>query len=259
VTANNKIVNNITNLLSTVNVVLAIPGPDSLLEIGRLKPINGSLVDLHVKKFVNGDGSIIKLAFGAKDTTFRDYTVYATYDQGSKKSGTIYANPLYFLYIIIYIIFAYAIVLIYFIIRNRKKGEKKFLKLITQEMFNVRKLVKNDPLSQEPFCGIWKQAQNKSYMLPPPVTKIKYLLGLITLSWLRDYVRRYAKSVYGVRKNEVISEINDYVRVDDFYSKLAERNDYIGAIDDTALKKLNKECLDLAEAALEKIDWSKYK
>ncbi len=44
-----------------------------------------SFVELHVKKFVNGDGSIIKLAVGAKDATYKDYTAYATYDQGSKQ------------------------------------------------------------------------------------------------------------------------------------------------------------------------------
>lgn len=62
-------------------------------------------------------------------------------------------------------------------------------------------------------------------------------------------------------KTEIIYEINDYLRVDDFYSKLAERNSYIksASIDDTALVKLNKECLDLAEYALKLIDWSKYK
>jgi len=59
----------------------------------------------------------------------------------------------------------------------------------------------------------------------------------------------------------LIHEINDYLRVEDFYLKLAERNSYIDnkkAIDDIALLKLNKKCLDLAEDALAKIDWSKY-
>ena len=63
------------------------------------------------------------------------------------------------------------------------------------------------------------------------------------------------------RKSKIISEMNDYLRIDDFYSKLAERNSYInsGSIDDSALKELNKQCLDTVEDALEKIDWHKYK
>src|SRR5262249_36536356 len=38
-TANNKIINSITNLLSTINVNLVSPGPPSLLEINHPKPI----------------------------------------------------------------------------------------------------------------------------------------------------------------------------------------------------------------------------
>ena len=63
------------------------------------------------------------------------------------------------------------------------------------------------------------------------------------------------------RKSKIISEMNDYLRIDDFYSKLAERNSYInsGSIDDSILKELNRQCLDMVEDALEKIDWHKYK
>jgi hypothetical protein len=43
-TATNKIINNVTNLLSTVNVFLVNPGAPSLLEINHLKPINGLLL-----------------------------------------------------------------------------------------------------------------------------------------------------------------------------------------------------------------------
>jgi hypothetical protein len=66
-------------------------------------------------------------------------------------------------------------------------------------------------------------------------------------------------------KRRIISSINDYIRIDDFYSKLAERNSYIQntmennhLIDNIALLKLNKKCLELAENVLEKIDWSVY-
>jgi hypothetical protein len=65
-------------------------------------------------------------------------------------------------------------------------------------------------------------------------------------------------------KRRMISSVNDYTRVDDFYSKLVERNLYLmnvianQPIDDIALLKLNKKCLELAEDVLEKIDWSRY-
>jgi hypothetical protein len=63
----------------------------------------------------------------------------------------------------------------------------------------------------------------------------------------------------------MVASINDYIRLDDFFSKLAQLNSYIDScfennhlIDNLALLKLNKKCLDLAEDALEKIDWSVY-
>jgi hypothetical protein len=66
---------------------------------------------------------------------------------------------------------------------------------------------------------------------------------------------------YNNRTKHITLEINDYVRVDDFYLNLTERNSYInkGGIDNTELKKLNERCLELAQDALEKIDWSKCK
>ena len=46
----NKAISNITDVFSTVDVTLAIPGPPSLLEINRPSPINSGFVELHVKK-----------------------------------------------------------------------------------------------------------------------------------------------------------------------------------------------------------------
>jgi hypothetical protein len=60
---------------------------------------------------------------------------------------------------------------------------------------------------------------------------------------------------------KIIRDINDYIHVDDFYSKLVERNSYIKnnqVIDDSELVELNRQCLELAENALEKVDWSRY-
>jgi hypothetical protein len=74
---------------------LANPKPSLLLQINQPRPINGLFFELYVKKFVNGDGSVITLAIDAKNTTFNDYVVYATYDQGSTKGflyGQIYSQ-----------------------------------------------------------------------------------------------------------------------------------------------------------------------
>ena len=74
-------------------------------------------------------------------------------------------------------------------------------------------------------------------------------------------------------KSRLFKDMNDYLRINDFYSKSKER--YLKSkerysyrdgifvseqtIDDIALMKLNKECLELAEDALKNVNWSKYK
>jgi hypothetical protein len=232
----NKIISNITNAFSTVNVTLAIPGGPSLLEVNRSKPINSGFVELHVKKFVNGGGSTIRLVatsisgnqnrysvsgWNRTDTQYPVDVVYATYDQGSVQSRSFYtfldllqdtwSNPaVYFTFL------AYTIVIMYLGFRWRKHRKRKFLKQMVQDMMMVRRSVKNDPFSQELF--------------------------------------------YNSRTKHITLEINDYLRVDDFYLKVAERDSYInkGGIDNIELKELNERCLELARNALEKIDWSKY-
>ena len=62
--------------------------------------------------------------------------------------------------------------------------------------------------------------------------------------------------------HEIIREPDDYIRIDDFYSKLVERDSYIKnnqVIDDFTLAELNRQCLELADNALEKVDWNKYR
>jgi hypothetical protein len=147
-TANNKIINNITNVFSTVNVTLATPKSHSLLEINSPTQINSRLVELHLKNFVNDGGSLVKLAVGAKDTTTQDYVAYATYDQGSKKSigGVNYT----FILDIGYGLWGYSalamfIVFIYLIMLIRKYEKRDFFMDITQDIIDVRKGTQTKP------------------------------------------------------------------------------------------------------------------
>jgi hypothetical protein len=253
----------ITNLLSTVNLTVAIPGNHSLLKVNDTRQINPptGFIELHVKKFVNGGGSTIRLAvccsgLDRHESYHNQYyfdshlvdTVYTTYDQGSTKLYQ-YPPPLitlpfaiwYFPFIVetsvgfrptsisslylgaVFFYLAQSIVIVYlfyyFFTRMRKQIRKKILKQIVQEMMGIRRLIKNDPLSRKPFHDTRTDNSHTAF------------------------------------------DIDDYLRVDDFYSKLAERNSYInsGNTDDIALKKLNNECLDLAEVGLKIIDWGKYK
>jgi len=244
--------------------------------------INSDFVEIYIKKFVNDGGSIIRLEikcsshrhacnYSSRTDLYPVNTVYATYDQGSTRYPPL-APPITFTYILfppaayfmnnntrytafiqhipdIYITGAYfylaqSIVIIYlfyyFFIRRRKQSKEKFLERIKQEMMSFRRSVRNDPLSRKPFYDSWTEDT------------------ISTETFTDAEYRRYLKMLK--RKSKIISEMNDYLRVDDFYSKLAERNSYINSgNDDSVLKDLNKQCLDMVEDALEKVDWHKYK
>jgi len=83
---------------------------------------------------------------------------------------------------------------------------------------------------------------------------ISLVLGIFSVVTI-DH--RYIKD-----KHKIFRETNGYIRIDDFYSKLVERDSYIKnsqVINDFTLAELNRQCLELAEDALLKIDCSKYR
>ena len=135
-----------------------------------------------------------------------------------------------------------------------RRIRRHFLQQITKEMMVVRKsfrddlLTKNTNISDATWeTGDYKAGQRK----PTPATPPKHRR-------LQSLSRNYRR----INKHKVIREINDYIRVDDFYTKLAKRNSEIKknpTIENFELKQLNWQCLDLAENALTKIDWSKYR
>ncbi|HEY7082590.1 MAG TPA: hypothetical protein VH500_23105 [Nitrososphaeraceae archaeon] len=246
ITANNHIINNITNLFSTTNVFLVNPGPVSLLEMNHLKSINGLLLELRIKKLTNGGGSKIELAVGANGTTTKDYVVYAIYDQGSEKIGTeephINGITSAFVYLLgsgfLYLPLAESIVVIFIIYRVQIHKKRRFLDQIINQMMAVRKLFRHDPLYRIDFSS-------------DPLYQT-----------LTDTTWKSGPRGIRMTSRKTISDTNDYLRIDDFYSKLVERNSCIKnnqVIDDSVLEKLNRQCLELAENALEKVDWSKYR
>ena len=262
VTANKHIINDVTNLLSTTNVLLVNPGPPSLLEINHLKPLNVLLLDLHVKKFVNGVGSIIKLAINAKGTTFNDYVVYATHDQGSTIAPLphLYYIRLFSIAGVFFIAISESTVVIYLWFALRRRNTKRFLQQITKEMIEVRKSLRHNLLDRYPF-------ESRDTFLYPYESRWRWEsrsrwdspFSGVDATW-----KEGAGNVLGRKLNsrKIINEINDYIRVNDFYSKLVERDSYIKnneVIDDFTLAELNRQCLELAEDALTKIDWNKYR
>jgi hypothetical protein len=227
---------------------LVKPKPLSLLEINRPKVINGLFLELHVKKFVNGGGSIIKLAVGAKHTTFTDYIVYSTYDQGSRKMGgkegffDYLEGLLFVLSPFIYFTVAESIVLLYLGYGMKRSRMRRFSQQVTEDLMQIRRSLRYNPLARHivPVANAcWQGGINYSYFFALGPTFKRHLSN-----------------------DEIINEIRDFVRIDDFYSKLVERNSYIRnnqVINDFELAELNRQCLELAEDALTKVNWSKYR
>jgi hypothetical protein len=246
----NKTVDFVTNKFSTVNVTV-LPRL-SLLAIDRPVPINQSFLELHVKKFVNGYGSLIILAING--TAHTAFAAYATYDQGSTRTIEGYSvsledllneNYAYFIMGIIgyYIVVAY----IWYLLRKRQK--RMFLSKTQEQMMEVRKKLKENPLYHETFPFTLKQHipfYKRNYYFKAYRWQVKNLM------WQK-------KSSY---KHKVVHEVKDYLCIDDFYSEVGERDEYIRInqpTDDIVLAKYNKKCLELAEATLNTIDWTKYR
>jgi hypothetical protein len=212
-TANHKTIYNITNFLSTANLTCVIPGSPSAAPINHTKTINGPNVEVHTKKFVNGEGSKIELMVLARGADTPDYTVYATYDQGSKIAvgGKPSPSPLdYFLnnlgsYGIFYLVVTELIVFAYVFYRLLKGFRKEFFEYIVRDMIYVRKLFTYEPLTADIIS-------DKSWNVN--IYGKRELKGAI--------FRRRKK-----RKLKLFDDMNDYLRVDDFYLKLNERNSYI--------------------------------
>ncbi len=84
-----------------------------------------------------------------------------------------------------------------------KRG--RFLQRITKEIIDARKLLKSHPFTQAnlPTDEIWKRGLDYSVLS------------------VSIFSERHMDS------HEIIREPDDYIRIDDFYSKLVERDSYI--------------------------------
>jgi hypothetical protein len=266
-TANNKIINNITNLLSTINVNLVSPGPPSLLEINHLKPINASVVTLHVDKFVSGIGSVIKLAVGAKGVTYKDYTVYMAYDQGSnKRSGGeqgpffLYTYPIYFVvYPFIAFGIAFGILILYLAVKVRTQIKKRLCTMIMEDIIDFRKIVKKNKNYNLSHLNVYIPGRKVFMKRAWKLKAVRKVLGVLDKFIPRPLLRSWAKEGKGITLAQLIRGAEDFLPVDDFYLKMKVRKNAIKSHKDDEIKKLNEECLNLAEDALKNVNWSKYR
>jgi len=192
------------------------------------------------------------------------YNKPTAYDQGSRKTGiekpSTSVNTYFFGFLYLYISVAESIVFIY--VGHIHKGRKRrFLQQITKQMMDVSKLLRHDPLALAtlpdplelrraiPRHAFRRRLVPPNGIMPPDAI---WQVGVYYNAF--NYRRR-------IDNRNLIREINDYIRVDGFYSKLVERNSYIqnnSVINDFTLAELNRKCLELADDALTKVNWSKY-
>ena len=114
--------------------------------------IDQNILEIRVKKFINGEGSLIQLAVNGTAPTI--FAAYATYDQGSTKSiegerKYLLSIPPVWIIVIAYI--TYFIVGAYVNILLRKRRKRIFVSTIQEQMMEVRNKLKKNILYDEPF------------------------------------------------------------------------------------------------------------
>jgi hypothetical protein len=226
-----------------------------------------------------------------------DYTIYATYDQGSLKllpGKSLSIQEVLIRYLedyggpITLILFGTAVIILTLLFRRilttafkwhlyllRNLFSKRKVDLaqsifegfdyysgiaykvdlsvssIIRDLMNTRKYLKNDILSKEVFPDEWK-----AQMYSVDIKDVKKELST-------SVIKRKQK-IERARK-KIIKNVNDYLLIDDFFTRLNSRNrivmDHVygqAPLNNEALAKINKECYELTDEALKKIDWSKY-
>jgi hypothetical protein len=236
-------IHNITSGYSTVNMIVP-QFNNASLERGVPLTVNGSLVKIQIARLVQGAGSVINLMSSVNDSRY-PLTVYAVYDQGSTTGSTfkrtfidslyplidwysVYVGPLFLFYIIFYAIF---FALLYRYIR-RRKASKKFITGLTDNIMEVRRTLRDDHTNRVKLPDAWSESN-------------------MSVS----------------RRHRAIKEVTDYLLLDDFYSTLGRRNNYLKDLDKersdlaraNTLSKHNEAVLAAAENALNKVDWNKYR
>jgi hypothetical protein len=162
VTANNTVINNIVNLLSTANVTLVNPRPHVLLEINHPVPIpNQSFLELHIKRFAGGEASLVSLAINGgvakgngEEVTPGNVTAYVNYDQGSiiateaiegVSSTGLEASTIYLLVLILALGLFGEIVVLAYIMKVLYRGlKRRFVSNIIEQMTEVRTKLKQN-------------------------------------------------------------------------------------------------------------------
>ena len=211
--------------------------------------IDDEYLELEAGKLVHGDGSQIIIETTLDQNLSKYYNASVVYTEGSTggeervqiPSSASTQDKLLFwwqtnpILAPLYVGSIITAVIVYYLFFARKRLRVRFVSNVTREMIDVRCNLKNSPRSRDPYPIKW---------------------------WWRTRSVSGGKWNWFLRRRKrFIEHINDYVKVDDFYNKLNERNSKFEKekdMSDQNVEKLNIECLELLEMALLMIDWKKY-
>jgi hypothetical protein len=115
--------------------------------------------------------------------------------------------------------------------RSRVQDNQKipFISDVIENVMTIRRQLKTNIKNKTHFPNPWKGEKGEFF----------------TQKALQDYLKEL--------------EVQDYVILDDFYTKLDEREQKLSnTISEQELRELNKHLLELADKALLSIDWKKY-
>jgi hypothetical protein len=208
------------------------------------KAINKPYLEIFTGKFSSGNGSLIKLETSI-DTSqhfrFYNYSVSAVFDQGSEQGRVIkpivsFADQIahfydrYSLLVNLYILSGF-LFYIFFSYYLEPKGLKVFfIQTVKRNLISVRRDLLDNP------------CHNKSLDIP--------------ISWNDN------KTYPTYKKIDIIKDLADYALIDDFYSSLKKRNEYLVSQepnkDDPKLRQLNEELISLISNILKReTEWMK--
>ncbi|MGH9995619.1 MAG: hypothetical protein ACRD4J_10350 [Nitrososphaeraceae archaeon] len=241
------------NIFSTENI-----------KVTEYPKIDNNTLQIYVSRLVQGEGSFVRIESVVDDKSSTEsnplssnYSVYATYDQGSiTNTAQLQTSVPYWIPLLLILASAVASIFAWSV---RKTGLEKKLKSEREEKEALKEALKERQeefkkartdflLAALKFLTVIRRELLKNIMsreLSFESSDGTDILKLLKRSQ-EAMLRPFSKSVTSF----------DYVLMDDFIDKYSERQTLLrqNQLNEDQLKKTNKECLDLVKQLLVKVD-----
>ena len=276
--------------IPATHIILTLQTPENITKvtifstenITKVTNSNSRTLQFSVPRLVQGSGSVVKLVtrlFANPNTPYPNYTIYATYDQGSIK--TIFQKPLTLgeQFVVFWSRYGLAVSLIvggiaflfvpFMLTYTPLASYSNYLSFYfyTRPKRLIRRIVRRSPKLEFRRSDYVKRIDDRDFLVYYILTEMRSVrrtLGndltsadLFLNVWNPEFWTGDRNQVLKInmRRRRVIGNVSDYIYIDDFYTALTKRKSSIHADD---IYTHNKECLQLVEIALKNIDWTKY-